>query len=119
VTPEERAKAVVTYFPSIPPKIRADVEAIITRAIRRALDEQLSALEKEAEDASNRWIGRGKQNKFGDPDAVKFHMQWAEELRRLRTGKDGPREQYGRHWRDLDLSHLRKKWHTDRREDMK
>ena len=104
VTPEDRARAVVAYFPAIPPKIRADVESIITRAIKRALDEQLTALEKEAEATAKRFVGRGKSNKFGEPDAVRYHSQWAEQLRKLRTG-----EAHCGHWRELDLTHLRQK----------
>jgi len=105
VTPEERARAVVAYFPQIPATIRAQVENIVTRAITRALNEQLAMLEKEADAAARRYVGRGKQNKFGEPDAVRFHSEWAVQLRKLRTG-----EPHSGAWRDLDLTKLRRLW---------
>ena len=106
VSPVDRAKAVVAYFPQIPSGIRERVEAIIARAIMRALNEQLLALEQEAEKTANRFIGRGKQNKFGEPDAVRFHSEWADQLRRLRVGETSSPN----HWRDLNLTKLRSKW---------
>jgi len=63
MTPEDRAKAVVAYFPAIPAAIPSQVEAVITRAIKRAVNQQLAELEILA-DKEQKWAGgRGKQAK--------------------------------------------------------
>ena len=46
MSPEDRAKAVVAYFPGVPEKLRPQLEVIVTRAIKRALAEQLGKLER-------------------------------------------------------------------------
>lgn len=90
MTPEDRARAVVAYFPQIPERIRADVERIVTSAIKRALREQLAKLEREATSAAGRACGRGKQRKGHDPAAIHFHTRWANRFRELRTGQTTP-----------------------------
>jgi hypothetical protein len=90
VTPEDRAHAVVAYFPQIPPNIRTDVEKIITRAIKRALTEQLVKLEREAENKANSAEGRGKQRKGRNDWAIKYHSEWARRFHYLRTGEELP-----------------------------
>jgi len=88
MTAEERARAVVAYFPAIPAAVRGQVEAVVTRAITRALVQQLAELEREALLDSRRSEGRGKQAKGRDPSAIHFHKVWAERFRerRLRLG---------------------------------
>jgi hypothetical protein len=90
VTPEDRARAVVAFFPAIPPKIRADVERVITRAIKRALNEQLAKLEIEATKNADAMRGRGKTAKGRDDAAIHFHSAWARRFRELRTGITPP-----------------------------
>jgi hypothetical protein len=90
VTPEERAKAVVAYFPAIPPKVRPEAERVIANAIRRALKEQLGKVEIEADGKIADARGIGKQAKFRDPAAIHFHGEWARRFRYLRTGKEPP-----------------------------
>lgn len=92
VTPEERARAVVAYFPGIPEKIRRDVESVIARAIVRAVKEQLARLEIEAAAAADRAHGKGKQGKGRDPAAIHFHSMWQRRFRSLRTGKEVPED---------------------------
>ena len=58
MTPEERARAVVAHFPAIPANIRPDLEAVITWAIKRAVNGQLGRLELEADRAVMRADGR-------------------------------------------------------------
>jgi hypothetical protein len=98
MTPEDRARAVVAYFPAIPPKIRADVEAIVTRAIKRALTEQLGRLELEAMNAADKARGRGKQAKGRDPAAIHYHSMWQRRFRSLRTGKEVPEDLVASGW---------------------
>jgi hypothetical protein len=104
MTPEDRAKAVVAYFPGIPPKIRSQVEQIVSRAIKRALDQQLAELEREAI-AARRFAGRGKRSKDTLEAEQYYHTQWAYELRKLRTGEENPLR---RDWRDVDLARIRR-----------
>jgi hypothetical protein len=87
MTPEERAKAVVAYFPTIPPAIRASVESVVARAVHRALKEQLAKLEIEAERRAVSACGRGKARKGREPWAIHFHTEWGDYFRFLRTGK--------------------------------
>jgi len=85
MTPEDRAKAVVAYFPAIPAAIPSQVEAVITRAIKRAVNQQLAELEILA-DKEQKWAGgRGKQAKGRDEAALHFHGWWATTFRTLRT----------------------------------
>src|SRR5689334_25097181 len=63
MSPEDRAKAVVTFFPAIPEKIRPLVEEVVTRAIKRALRQQLAELEQRAAGQVRMSEGRGKQAK--------------------------------------------------------
>lgn len=90
MTPEDRAKAVVAYFPAIPPKVRADVERVITSAIKRALNEQLAKLEIEATQKADAKRGRGKTAKGRDDAAIHFHSAWARRFQELRTGHTQP-----------------------------
>lgn len=85
MSPEDRAKAVVAYFPAIPEKIRAQVENVITRAIRRALAEQLAQLERLADSKALKAEGRGKSAKGKDTSAIHFHRQWEETFKTMRT----------------------------------
>src|SRR5882762_7008113 len=85
ITAEERAKAVVAYFPAIPPGIRPQVESVISRAIKRAVNQQLAELEIVAEKEQNFHAGRGKHAKGRDEAAVHFHGWWATKFRTLRT----------------------------------
>jgi hypothetical protein len=85
MTAQERAKAVVAYFPAIPPGIRPQVETVVTRAIKRALNQQLAELEIMAE-KEQKWVaGRGKSAKGRDEAAVHFHGYWLAKFRHLRT----------------------------------
>jgi hypothetical protein len=85
VSPEERARAVVEHFAaSLPPAVRPDLEQIITRAIRRAVHQELARLERFAVAAEIAASGRGKQAKGHDPAAVHFHREWAERFRTRR-----------------------------------
>jgi hypothetical protein len=84
-SPEDRARAVVAYFPAIPEKIRPQVESVITRAIRRAVAEQLAHLEREADYKARIAEGRGKSAKGRDPSAIHFHRQWEETFKAMRT----------------------------------
>ena len=44
MSPEDRARAVVAYFPAIPEKIRPQLEDVVTRAIKRALGQQTGGI---------------------------------------------------------------------------
>jgi hypothetical protein len=91
VTPEQRANAVVAHFEQqLPPIVRADLESVIARSIRRALNEQLARLEREAEQKVNGAQGRGKQAKGRDEAAIHFHSKWARRFKELRTGRTPP-----------------------------
>jgi len=85
MTAEERAKAVVAYFPAIRRGIRPQVETVTTRAIKRAVNQQLAQLEIAAEKQQNLHAGRGKHAKGRDEAAVHFHGWWATKFRTLRT----------------------------------
>jgi hypothetical protein len=82
--PEDRAKAVVAYFSTIPEKVRPQLEEVIARAIKRALMEQLAQLECLAASKARMADGRGKQAKGRDPWAIKFHGEWEKVFRELR-----------------------------------
>lgn len=84
MSPEARAKAVVTYFPAIPEKVRPQLEEVITRAIQRALRQQLAELERQAAGKANVAQGRGKHAKGRDPWAIRFHGEWEKVFRELR-----------------------------------
>jgi hypothetical protein len=85
MTAEDRAKAVVAYFPAISPAIRLQVEAVVTRAIKRAINQQLAELEMAAIKEQRVAGGRGKQAKGRDEAAVHFHGLWAARFRNLRS----------------------------------
>jgi len=85
VTPEERAKAVVEHFAaSLPPAVRPELERMITRAIHRAVHQELAHLERFAVAAEIAAHGRGKSAKGHDPSAIHFHRRWAERFRTRR-----------------------------------
>jgi hypothetical protein len=85
VSPEERARAVVEHFAaSLPPAVRPQLEDIITRAIRRAVRQELARLERFAVAAEIAAHGRGKQGKDYDQSAIHFHREWAERFRTRR-----------------------------------
>jgi hypothetical protein len=87
VTPEERAKAVVEHFAaSLPPAVRPDLEKVISRAIKRALQQQLAELEQIAASSAEYAMGRGKNGKGRDEDAMRCHDDWANRFRRMRNG---------------------------------
>jgi hypothetical protein len=85
VTPEERARAIVAYFPAIPERIRGDVESVIARAIKRALNEQLAQLEQRAEQSIDYAHGRGKSGKGRNDAALHAHSQWADRFKKMRS----------------------------------
>ena len=85
MTPEDRAKAVVAYFPAVPPGIRPQMEAVITRAIKRGVNQQLAELEVIADRQQRLAGGRGKQAKGRDEAAVHFHGWWSTKFRTLRS----------------------------------
>jgi hypothetical protein len=85
MTAEDRAKAVVAYLPAIPPGIRAQVETVVTRGIKRAVNQQLTQLEVMAEKEQKWFAGRGKSAKGHDEAAVHFHDWWITKFRHLRT----------------------------------
>ena len=85
MTAEDRAKAVVAYFPAIPSGIRGQVENIVTRAIKRALNQQLAELEIMAEKEQKWASGRGKNAKGRNEAAVHYHGWWSAKFRHLRT----------------------------------
>jgi hypothetical protein len=82
--PEDRAKAVVAYFPGVPEKIRLHMEEVISRAIKRALLEQLAKLERMAASKAKFAEGRGKQARGRDLAAVYFHREWEEVFKEIR-----------------------------------
>ena len=84
VTPQERAKAVVADFPAVPLKIRPDLQLVITRAIIRALAQQLAELEVKADSLAVKAQGKGKQAKGSDPTALQFHRYYQRTFRYLR-----------------------------------
>jgi hypothetical protein len=86
VSPEDRAKAVVAYFPAIPEKIRRQLETVITRASKRALHQQLGELEQIAAASAEYAMGRGKNGKGRDDDVMRCHDDWANRFRRMRNG---------------------------------
>jgi hypothetical protein len=85
MTPEDRAKAVVAYFPAIPEKIRPQMQEIIKRAIGRALAMQLAQLERLAAAKACSAEGRGKGQRGRDDWAIKFHRQWEEIFKTMRN----------------------------------
>jgi len=90
MSPEDRARAVVAYFPEIPASIGPELQCVITRAIKRALNEQLGKLEIEADRAVTRAAGRGKSGKGYDGWAMKYHKEWRSRFHHLRTGHSIP-----------------------------
>jgi hypothetical protein len=70
VSPEDRAKAVVAYFPAIPEKVRPQLQEIIARAIKRALNQQLAQLEIKADELMEQAHGRGKSGRGRDDSAI-------------------------------------------------
>jgi hypothetical protein len=84
VTPEERARAVVAYFPAIPERIRREVESIIARAIRRAVAQELTGLAQRADMEAIRADGRGRQAKGQDISALQTHRWWEEKFNAVR-----------------------------------
>jgi len=84
MTPEERARAVVAYFPGIPAGIRPQVEDVVTRAIRRGLSQQLGELQIIAEREVRISEGRGKSAKGRDVAAIHFHELWVKRFRDMR-----------------------------------
>jgi len=84
MSPEDRARAVVAYFPTIPEKVRPQLEQVIARAIKRALMEQLAQLESLAERKGRMAEGSGKQRKGHHPWAIHFHGKWEEMFRDFR-----------------------------------
>jgi len=85
VSPEERAKAVVEHFAaSLPPAVRPELEQIITRAIRRAVHQELARLERFAVAAEIAASGEEKRPKGYDPAAIHLHREWAERFRTRR-----------------------------------
>jgi hypothetical protein len=94
VTPEDRAKAIAEHVGPLPRPVREELERVVTSAIRlavkRALNEQLAKLEREAETKANSADGRGKQRKGRDPAAIMFHSEWARRFHYLRTGQTLP-----------------------------
>ena len=84
-TPEERARAIVAFFPGIPERIRPDVERAITSAIKKALNQQLAELEREADRAAVAAEGRGKQAKGRNPYAIEYNRMWEERFKTMRT----------------------------------
>ena len=85
MSPEDRAKAVIAYFPAIPEKIRSQLEEVVTRAIKRALRQQLAELERRAAGKARMAEGRGKSRKDRNLWAIQFHSEWEEMFRELRT----------------------------------
>jgi hypothetical protein len=71
VSPEDRAKAVVAYFPAIPEKVRRQLQEIIARAIKRAVNKQLAQLEIKADELMEQAHGRGKSGRGRDDSAIK------------------------------------------------
>ena len=84
MSPNDRAKAVVAYFPAIPKQIRQQLEDVITRAINREVDHQLAKLQYEAKVNARRAEGRGKSAKGRDPWAIKFHREWEARFKQIR-----------------------------------
>jgi len=88
--PEDRARAAVAYFPAIPAPIQSQAEIVITRAIKRGVNQQLAELEILAEKEQKWARGRGKHAKGRDEAAVHFHGWWTAKLRSLRTKNQEP-----------------------------
>ena len=86
MTPEDRAKAIVAYFPAIPPGVRQQVQAAITSAIKRAVNQQLAQLEVMAGKLENFYAGRGKSMRNYDEAAMKENAWWRAKLRNMRLG---------------------------------
>jgi hypothetical protein len=91
VTPEDRAKAIVAHFAQqIPPCVREEMQSVIARGIKRALAEQLSQLEIEAQKYADAASGKGKTAKGRNETAIFYHSEWAWRFRQRRTGKPQP-----------------------------
>src|SRR5436190_22642824 len=91
MTPERRAQAIAEHFAGrIPPGIRDELEGIIARGIKRALAEQLSQLELEAQRLADAAEGKGKTAKGRNQTAIFYHSEWAWRFRERRTGTAQP-----------------------------
>jgi ribosomal protein L19E len=87
MTAEERAKAIIEHFAaSLPPAVRPELENVIARAIKRAVNQELAKLERLAEMKEERAHGRGKSAKGHDAAAIHFHREWKERFRIMRNG---------------------------------
>lgn len=74
----------MAYFPGIPAAIRTQVEGVVTRAINRALAQQLGELEVLAGKQAKLYMGRGISGRGYDSSAVLAHEWWARTLRTMR-----------------------------------
>ena len=72
----------------------AEVERIVTSAIKRALAQQLAELGAWAGRSAEYAHGRGKSAKGQDLAAVRIHDEWASRFKRVRSGqaKTPPRD---------------------------
>jgi hypothetical protein len=77
----------VAYFPGIPSAIRTQVEGVVTRAINRAVAQQLGELEVLAGKQAKHYMGRGISGRGYDSSAVLAHEWWARKLRKLRMDR--------------------------------
>jgi len=76
-----RAKAIVEHFAaSLPPAVRPELGNIITRAIRRAVHQELARLERFAVAAEIAAPGRGNSAKGHDPSAIHFSPRVGREI---------------------------------------
>ena len=82
MSPEERAKAVAQRFAcELPSRSAAELERIVTSAIKRALGQQLAELEDWAQRSAEYAQGRGKGGKGRDEAAMRIHDQWVERFK--------------------------------------
>ena len=77
----------MAYFPAIPEKVRPQLQEIIARAIKRALNQQLAQLEIKADELMEQAHGRGKSGRGRDDSAIKCHVQWGDRFRKMRSGE--------------------------------
>ena len=59
----------MAYFPAIPGKVRPQLQEIIARSIKRALNQQLAQLEIKADELMEQAHGRGKSGRGRDDSA--------------------------------------------------
>ena len=76
----------MAYFPAIPEKVRPQLQEIIARAIKRALNQQLAQLEIKADELMEQAHGRRKSGRGRDDSAIKCHVQWGDRFRKMRNG---------------------------------